>query len=58
MGDCEKVFGPFIADHPEHKYLIDLCCAIDSGKLNARIDIISAAILGGKTLPADVAAYF
>ena len=47
-----RIFAPFIEDHPERKYFEQLILDLCSGKIDARIQIISDAIRDAGALPA------
>ena len=53
-GVYESILGPHLKGRPGQKYLLGLIRDMDAGLLDARIDIISAALLGPTAAdPAD-----
>ena len=45
-GVYESILGPHLEGRPDQKYLLGLIRDMDAGRLDARIDIISAALRG------------
>ena len=54
-GTFESILGPHVRDREEGDYLLELLRDMDKGRLDARVGVISAAILGMPTL--DVQAF-